>query len=197
MIIVLEEIFNALGIHSRQFILVGYSMGGRIALSLLEQIPESISRLILLAPDGMKMNFWYWLATQTSSGNRLFRFTMNNPGWFLHMLHLAHRCNLINKSVYKFIITYFDDKNVRDQLFHRWTCMRRFKPDLKKTREIIRQRQVPVRMVYGKHDRIILASRAGKFLRGIESLCQVHIINAGHQVLQKKYAEIIIRLLTT
>ena len=37
-----------------KFSLMGYSLGGRLVLKLLEMIPERINSLLLLAPDGVK-----------------------------------------------------------------------------------------------------------------------------------------------
>ena len=61
-------------IKNKKFGLMGYSLGGRIALAVFQHMPDRINKLILLAPDGLKVNFWYWLATQTSTGNRLFSY---------------------------------------------------------------------------------------------------------------------------
>src|SRR5215831_6094071 len=61
--------------------LIGFSLGGRVALALYEKIPSRVERLVLLASDGLKVNFWYWLATQNWAGNKLFAFTMKHPGW--------------------------------------------------------------------------------------------------------------------
>src|SRR6476646_10231140 len=52
--------------------LMGFSLGGRMALALYEKMFTSVEELVLLAPDGLKVNFWYWLSTQTWIGNRLF-----------------------------------------------------------------------------------------------------------------------------
>ena len=37
--------------------LIGFSLGGRVALSLYQTMPEQIKKLVLLAPDGLKLNF--------------------------------------------------------------------------------------------------------------------------------------------
>src|SRR5687767_5816999 len=58
--------------------LAGYSMGGRIALSLLDHQPDHIDRMILMAPDGLKKNVWYSLATGTSIGRKIFEMTVKN-----------------------------------------------------------------------------------------------------------------------
>ena len=192
---IIDEILKGLGITSTSFILIGYSMGGRLALSLTENYPEKVSRLLLFAPDGMKVNFWYWIATQTGAGISLFRFTVKNPGWFFRLLSVANRFKLINKSIYKFVFTYVSDELVRKELFHRWTCMRKFKPDLRKIRRIIKEKKLPVRLLYGKYDRIILSKRARHLLDGLEEYCQLIIIEDGHQVLQQRHAALITSLL--
>lgn len=194
---ILSEIFKEMGFPDTDLILIGYSMGGRLALSITQQLPQKVSRVLLLAPDGLKVNFWYWLATQTLAGNRLFLFTMKNPRWFFRLIQTADRFSLINKSIYKFMLPYIGDETARLELYHRWTCMRTFKPNLEKIRTIIRERNIPVRMLYGKHDRIILSKRAGHFYRDLERYCHLHVIDAGHNILQKKYADIITGLLTT
>jgi pimeloyl-ACP methyl ester carboxylesterase len=86
---------------SQQLTLLGFSLGARIALTLYEANPEKVERLVLLAPDGLKVNFWYWLATQTWIGNKLFACTMQHPGWFLLFLKLLNKLKLVNSSIFK------------------------------------------------------------------------------------------------
>ncbi len=175
--------------------LLGYSMGGRVALQLLQVIPAKIEKTVLLAPDGLKVNFWYWLATQTYIGNRLFSFTMKHPAWFFSLLQAGNRLKLINQSVLKFTRYYIHDISVRRLLYERWTGMRTIKPDLASIKKLIRAHRIPVRLLYGRYDRIIRHQRGEKFRRGIESFCTLHIIQTGHQVLQEKHVNQIIQLI--
>jgi len=48
--------------------LLGYSMGGRIALTLFERFPEKFSRVIVLATDGLKMGKLYKFVVNTKLG---------------------------------------------------------------------------------------------------------------------------------
>lgn len=195
-ICIIDEILNNSNLSGFDFILIGYSMGGRVALSITENLPLRVIRLILLAPDGMTVNFWYRLATQTNQGRRLFRFTMNHPKWFFTLLRVADKGNLINKSIFKFVFHHVHDEQVRTDLYHRWTCMSNISPDLKKIRAVIREKKLPVQLLYGKHDRMILPEKARHFCRGLHQYCRIHIIDAGHNVLQPKFAVTIISLLT-
>jgi pimeloyl-ACP methyl ester carboxylesterase len=169
--------------------LLGYSMGGRVALQLLELIPDKVERLLLVAPDGLKMNGWYWLATQTRWGNRLFRWTMQYPGWFFLILRACNKLRLVNRSIYKFTFNYIGDKPVRNDLFRRWTTMRAFRPDIEAIRSLIREKQIPVRLLYGQYDRIIRWETGEKFCKGIEPYGKLEIAPAGHQLLQAKHMD--------
>ncbi len=185
----------ALSPQTDRWWVLGYSMGGRVALGLLERSPEKIANLLLLAPDGLKMNPWYFLATQTRTGNRVFRRIMKRPGPILGLLKIAGAAKWINPAVYKFMLRYIEDDRVRDELYKRWTVMRGFKPRLTAIRSIILERHIPVNLVYGSHDRIIRYQRGERFRKGIEPWCQLQILDTGHALLQTKFLDTIVGLL--
>lgn len=169
--------------------LIGFSLGGRVALSFLEANPGKVEKLILLAPDGLKVNFWYWLATQTWPRNKFFAFTMKHPDWFFGFLKLLNKMRLVNTSIFKFVNYYIGDVTVRRLLYLRWTTLRKLKPDLHFIKSLINKNNIQVRLIYGKHDRIILSSVGEKFKKGIEQQCTLSIIHSGHQILHEKHIE--------
>jgi len=186
---ILQQHFNPVHPGNPPWILTGYSMGGRVALSLYQHLPGQVSKLILLAPDGLKVNFWYWLATQTLAGNRFFAFTMKKPQWFLGLVKAMHKTRLINASIFKFVKYYIGDPVVRQQLYDRWTTLRKLKPELSTIKKQIRQQHTAIRLIYGMHDRIILSSIGKKFIRGIEKESRLLEIHSGHQVLHEKHVK--------
>lgn len=175
----------------RPFSLLGFSLGGRMALQLYQLMPSRVERLVLLAPDGLKVNFWYWLSTQTIAGNRLFAFTMKKPSWFFGLLRLFNRLDWVNSSIFKFVNYYIGNEEIRRSLYARWHCLRRIKPRLKKIQHAITENKTPVRLLYGRHDRIILPGPGYRFRKGIESCCHISIIESGHQVLHEKHGKAI------
>jgi len=176
-------------IANLKYSLLGFSLGGRIALSLYQAQPEAIDKIILLAPDGLKVNFWYWLATQTSIGNKLFSFSMKKPGWFLGFLKLVNKLGLVNASIFKFVNYYIGNKCARQLLYQRWMTLRKLKPDRKRIKNYICQYQTKTRLVYGKYDRIILPVRGEKFKQGIEEFCTITVIDSGHQVVHENHVQ--------
>lgn len=172
---------------NNQLTLMGFSLGGRIALSYYQTHPEQINKIVLLAPDGLKVNFWYWLATQTKIGNRLFAYSMKKPGWFFIFLNGLNKAGLVNASIFKFVNYYIGNKDVRQLLYLRWTTLRKLKPDLQRIKFFIRKNKTTTRLVYGKYDRIILPIRGQKFQKGIEEFCSLTIIHSGHQVVHENH----------
>jgi len=195
----LIEIIDAISkgfpqMHSKIYLL-GFSMGGRIALSLLQMIPAKIDKIILLAPDGLHISKWYWLATQTGLGNALFRFTMKYPGWFFGMMHIGAKIKLISPGVYKFSLSSLHDKELRESLYIRWTAMRRFTTNFKKIKTLVSINKIPMRLIYGEYDHIIRKQGGQKFRIGIEAYCHLLILPCGHHILQEKNLQAIVRLI--
>jgi pimeloyl-ACP methyl ester carboxylesterase len=177
--------------------LIGYSMGGRIVLQLAENYPDSIDKLVLLAPDGLSVNIWYWVATHTAPGNLLFRWTMRWPGWLFLLLRISHTLRLVNPGIYKFAVHYIDDHRVRHDLYIRWTAMRNFRPGLSAVAAIIRRRRLATSLVYGRYDRIVHWERGEKFRnRGLDN-SRLILLDTGHLLLRPQFLADLLPLITT
>ena len=195
LLVILNKIVAELPCGSQDWWMLGYSMGGRVALQLLELAPEKIRRVVLLATDGLQMNPWYWLATQTGPGNGLFRWTMKRPAWLFFLLRTGHTLRLVNPSIYKFTAHYVDDHRVRENLYARWTTMRGFRPHPGRVGAFIRRHRIPVELLYGSYDRIIRWERGERFRKRNTPFCQLMLLPAGHQLLQAKFLEVIVKAL--
>jgi pimeloyl-ACP methyl ester carboxylesterase len=185
----LESIINTIVPLDLQTIsIIGYSMGGRLALAMLQHVPGKIERVVLVAPDGLHKNFWYWFSSQTRIGNRLFNYTMRNPRWFFGGMSFLKGFRLLNKSIFKFAHSYLDDPGERMLLYKRWTTMRRFRPKATGVARALNEYNIPLRMLFGSYDRIILSSRSAQLDKNNDTV-SVKTIRAGHQLLKEKYAK--------
>lgn len=185
----LENIINAIiPLELQTVSFIGYSMGGRIALAMLQEIPQKTERVVLVAPDGLHKNFWYWFSTQTGIGNKLFSYTMRNPQWFFGGMAFLKNFRLLNKSIFKFAHAYLDDATERTLLYDRWTTMRKFKPKESRITLALKQYKIPLRMLFGSYDRIILSERSTTLDKKNDTIT-VRTIKAGHQLLKEKYAK--------
>lgn len=175
--------------------LLGYSMGGRVVLQLLGMIPGEIRKILLVAPDGLHRNPWQKIATQTRMGNRLFYWLMKHPLPMLAPLDLAAKAGLYNRNLLRFIHYYLDDAGQRTLLYKRWTTLRLFRADTGKLAAILQTYAIPVNLLFGKYDRVILSRHGHAFREKAGELIQVTEIDAGHQLLREKHRAIISELL--
>jgi len=191
---IIEGILKEQHVKHPKIQLAGYSMGGRLALSLIELIPERIEKVFLFSPDGLVMNAWYWLATHNYLGNRLFKYTMHKPAWFFGTMNLMRRIGLANRSIHKFASSSIENPEERELLYKRWTCMSPCRPNLKKIKSLIIEHEIFVELIYGRFDRIILYSRGEAFREGIESNSRLTLLDEGHQLLKAKWLNSILPL---
>lgn len=184
----LINIINLIASPKQTFSILGYSMGGRVALHLLQTNPDRIEQLVLVAPDGFHHNIWHRFSTKTFIGNKLFAFTMKHPFWLFGLMKLFYKLHLFNKNIFTFVHYYLDDKESRLMLYKRWTTMRKFNPDLHLVKTIIQKNKIPIGLLFGKYDHVILTKHGLTFQNNIEELVEVKELKAGHQLLKLKYA---------
>jgi esterase/lipase len=149
---------------------------------------------VLIAPDGLKFNFWNYIATHTWAGNKLLNYTVRNPAWFLKVLNFAEKSGLVNRSVTSFVHYYMDDAQQRLVLYQRWTTMRKFFPKLATIKRIINKHKIKTRMMFGRHDNIIPLVGGERFLAGIEENASLRVVNLAHHLLNEGNAGGILEL---
>lgn len=191
----LLNIIHQIRPQGQGFHLLGYSMGGRVSLQLLQLAPNDIKSVLLVAPDGLHKKIWQRLATGTRLGKRIFTQVMNRPEWLLAALDGAATLGLYNRNLLKFVHHYLDDAPQRELLYQRWLTLRRFKPDRKLAKKIIRQNRIPVQLVFGRYDPVILTRYGTAFCQKTSGLVSLTELEAGHQLLREKYAADIARFL--
>ncbi|MFT3904303.1 MAG: alpha/beta hydrolase [Niabella sp.] len=181
-----------------KYMLLGHSMGARISLALYQSRPALVSKLILVAPDGLNMNFWYWLATQTKIGNRFFRFVLTKANALPRIINLYKKLGLIGSKPAKQLANYYHDEAQRKQLYQIWTAFCEFRPNKNILSQLIKQHNTPVRLLYGRCDFIIPIKPGKKFAARLPEQCTISIVSqGGHQLITTKYAPLLIQILNT
>lgn len=189
-----QEITEQCNPEQKPVTLMGYSIGGRIALAMYQSCPDHFKKLVLMAPDGLHVNFWYWFSTQTWVGNRLFKHTVANPAFIFGLVSIAYRCRLINKAMYKITHHYIDDTVQRQLLYARWTVLRRFTPRLRNIQQTIRANGTALRLLFGKYDKVIPSRNGYRFISRVRNQAQIVVIDAGHQLLKEKHIPVMAKL---
>jgi pimeloyl-ACP methyl ester carboxylesterase len=189
------DIRSSLKKEHMKFSLLGFSMGGRIALHLTELLPEQVDRLVLLAPDGLSFNFWRWFGSETWIGSKLLHYTIYHPGWIVWVVEKGERWKVIHRSIADLIRYYIYDEEHRLSLYRRWISMRKFSPALGKLRRLIVNNGIKVRMLFGAFDRVIPYKGGERFKEGIEAFASFEVVEAGHNLLSEVNARKIAQLI--
>lgn len=104
----------------RNFSMLGFSLGGRICISLLSIYGERCDQLFLLATDGIYRSPWYRFATAPLF-NPLFKYLMWHPKRFDQLLALFDKSGLVPKTLIKFSRKELSTPLSRKRVFYTWT----------------------------------------------------------------------------
>ena len=117
-------------IGAEKAMLIGYSLGGRVALSLLETMPERIARAVLIAPDGLKPRPWYRRLADSPWGRARYRRFIEHPERVHFIINTLHRLGLLRDKLHRFIIGQTDSIHKRRLLHDVWLSFRHIEVDL-------------------------------------------------------------------
>ena len=168
--------------------LLGYSMGGRVCLNIVELMPEKVDKVTLVASDGLAPNGYYIFFTRTIIGAALFRNTLSNPGRYMKIVEWLKARKWITEWQYKFVQYYTGDEANRKKLGLIWPAMRKLIPDLSKVKTNIRKYNIHINLVMGKFDKVIPAALGHRFARNTAQVT-VTTLNKGHRVITPETAK--------
>ena len=172
----------------RRFSLMGFSLGGRFALTIAEAFADRLDELILIAPDGITRSRWYQLATATPMGRWLFRYVMRHLSAFNQMGHALVRVGLLNRTAMRFAELSLSTAGQRTLVYTVWTQFRLITPDLKTVSTLLNQHSVRVRFFTGAFDRIV----PGTYILPLADCLQRYeltVLKTGHNHLIELTAE--------
>lgn len=179
----LHQLVSAILILEQQttLSLLGYSMGGRVCLKILELFPEQIGKMLLMATDGLSPDPIYYLATRSLAGRKLFHHIVTRPDGYLRFINWLQNKKLVDSSLHKMSIYYLGSVESRRQLSLVWPTMAAIVPIVSKIRETLLHQKTLLHIVMGRYDKLMPASRAKKFASGLPFV-QVHVLEKGHRV---------------
>ncbi|MBK8500570.1 MAG: alpha/beta hydrolase [Flavobacteriales bacterium] len=142
-------------LNAPKVLLLGYSLGGRIALSLLEQVPERIERVLLAAPDGLKTRPWYRGLATSKLGRVLYRRFVVKPTITHAIIKTLRAVRVMNERMHRFLMGQTDSRAKRQLVHDVWLSYRLIEPDLAYVAANAVAHTVPVHLFFGTHDRVI------------------------------------------
>ncbi|WMJ73431.1 alpha/beta hydrolase [Cytophagaceae bacterium ABcell3] len=171
-----------------RFSVLGFSMGGKFALGVLEAFSERVEEVILIAPDGVRRNPWYVLATSYRLPRKLLRRIVLRPGLYLGMAKFFSGAGFLNNRVTKFSNSQMATVKQRRRVYFSWVVFRLLCYDVRALASLINKHEIKVTFFLGKYDKIITISHLKRFLKYIKS-SEVYVLQAGHSNLINAVAD--------
>ena len=164
-----------------RFELLGFSMGARFVVSSLYAFHNRIDQIILIAPDGIYINFWYRLAMFNAVSRKFFKYFLYHPQFLFRISKVLTGIGLIDDRITSFAASQMLTKEQIQQVYHSWLYFRKLNIDNCKLIHICRSSNISVKMIFGTKDRIIKQKTFKEFIKKINA--DVSEIHATHSKL--------------
>ena len=174
-----------------RFHLVGYSMGGRLAMVMVEHMAEQIDSLTLIAPDGLKINVLYRFVSETKLGRMLYRSIIRNPNWILRTADALKWLSILHQNIHRFVYLQLETQANRQRVYNVWLTHRKLFPNLQRVATNTENRNIPCCLMFGKHDAIIPPRLAHNLMKHFRTKPKLILPDAGHRLINKETVELL------
>lgn len=178
-------------LNIKTFHLIGYSLGGKIALKTLELLPDRVTGILLIAPDGVKINNFYKFVSGTSLGRAIYRGILKNPKPLFRSADFLRAIRLLPEKLHRFVYFHMESYEKRKLVGEVWMIYRFFDPNIPEIQRIINSKGIRATLIYGKFDRVIQAWQGEKLDAGLDQ-DSLHILESGHLLLQESTVDYIV-----
>lgn len=161
------------------FGLMAFSMGAKFALTLVEAMPERVAHLWLVAPDGIRTQFWYSLATYPPWMRGVLGRAVLRPQRLLNLIDALGQRRIVDSGLVRFAQWQLDSREKRLRVYRSWTGFRQLTFDTRRLARLLNQRPTPVTFFLGKHDRVIPHAGLREFIASLRAAHPV-LLDAGH-----------------
>ena len=165
------------------FHLMGYSMGGRMAMVLTETLSQRISSLVLIAPDGLKIKWVYRFVSETRIGRKIYRHIIDHPRWILRIADSLGSLGLLHQKIHRFVHVQLETREKRQLVYDAWLIHRNLFPNLKEVATHIESNDIPFLLLFGKFDRVIPAHDGRRLTTHFTRPTHQFLLELGHRLL--------------
>ena len=119
------------------FSVLGFSIGAKLVFQLIVSQKHEIKDVILIAPDGIKPNFWYNLATGSELMRSVFKNIVSNSNRVVSLISLARKLKIIDIKTANFAIKTVKNRDQNTKVYDTWCYLRNLKSGRHELVEII------------------------------------------------------------
>jgi pimeloyl-ACP methyl ester carboxylesterase len=171
-----------------EFMNIGFSIGAKLSLALLEFFPEKIEKMILMAPDGFRTNIWYKLATGSPPARSVFKHMVYHPDSFFMLSDAMVKMNLVHPGVSRFARSQMSSVEKREKVYFTWMFFRNLCYKKSQISDTLAQYKIPLSVFLGTDDKIIQKKQFEFLLNNQEINLDLVHLPAGHNNLIEETA---------
>lgn len=164
-----------------QFALLSYSIGSKLALTLVNEIPEKISEAFFVAPDGIEPN----QLLETGAKNRLLNYIfwrlVYNPKTVMFSLNTLQKLKYIDASLHDILEKEFVTEETRLASYNTITYFSKLSLNKENIKSKLNQYQIKTYFYFGKKDGLFPPKIGKRFCKGLNN-SSLHIIDDGHDI---------------
>lgn len=169
------------------FSLAGFSLGGKFVLATFEAFPERTHDILFIAPDGIRTNFWYSLATYPAWARNYFKRVVDKPDSLLKFFELLNRFQVVDAGLVRFASYHMQIRHQRERVYHTWMMSRHLQFKMAKIASLINKHDVKVKMFIGRFDKIMTQRNMQHLLKHLRDY-DLQVLETGHSMLIDKVA---------
>jgi len=173
----MERFLTTTGIET--FSIAAFSMGGKFALATVEAFPEKTKELILIAPDGIKTNIWYNMATYPLPLRNFFKTLVLRPDRFEKVAGWLHRSGFIDSGLLRFADYQMSSVEKRDRVYYSWVVFRHLTFNTGRIAALMNEYHIRLLVIVGEYDRVIPPANVEPFVRKVKG-ARMEVLQSGH-----------------
>ncbi len=174
-----------------RFSILGYSLGGKMALTICEYFAPKMDHLILVAPDGIHINKWYKFAAHNRIGRGIAKGIIKKPRPFFRFADFMKWSKLVPPHLHRFAYINLDTEEKRRLVYTVWMTFRQIDPDIHKVQRMLNENKVNAILVFGKFDRVIPPRVGERLASGLDEKDCLHVMDNGHKLLNDDLGELL------
>ncbi len=172
-----EEWFKLYG--RQRFSVMAYSIGANIGLILVEEFPDLIDEVILMAPDGLSVFKGFYFLQHQRFGRWLFNRLTKSKWMAVALLKNLLRVGFIDKPLFDIAYNEIDTPKKRLDVYYTLNLIRTLVPDTEKIARLINQYNIKCVLIFGEEDNLFTYQNSLPFINKLNNPL-VHKVKLGH-----------------
>lgn len=173
-----------------QFGLLGYSIGGKVALYTYQLFSEQVERLELMAPYGIKSNPWEQITQKAPFIFRQLESVVHQPAYFFKLLEILKKYKLVNKTLLDITKRQLNSWDSRFRAYHTIGLYGRIRLNLQEINLKMKKTSIPVTFYLGHYDSVLTLEALNKLVGNLMNF-SLHVLPTGHNSLPDKVIKVL------